>query len=76
MLCSNSFTSFGVYKHHIGNFHGMLIEEYRAKFGKHGEVISKITCKVSIFLKDFYKKYYLLVLLSVFRVLLNSALIW
>ena len=46
MLCSSSFTSFGVYKHHIGNYHGWLIEEYRAKFGKHGEVINKINCKV------------------------------
>ena len=30
----------------LGNFHGMLIEEYRAKFGKHGEVISKIDCQL------------------------------
>ena len=41
--------------HHIiiifyssGNYHSMLIEEYRAKFGKHGEVISKLNCKVVV----------------------------
>jgi predicted transcriptional regulator len=44
MLCSRNFASFGVYKHHIGAYHGMLIEEYRAKFGKHGEVINRINC--------------------------------
>ena len=44
MLCSRNFASFGVYKHHIGAHHGMLIEEYRAKFGKHGEVIHRMAC--------------------------------
>ena len=28
----------------------MLIEEYRAKFGKHGEIISKLSCKVKAIL--------------------------
>ena len=46
MLCSQSFTAFGIYKHHIGDTHGLLIEDYRAKFGKVGEVINKYNCKL------------------------------
>ena len=46
MLCSKTFTAFGLYKHHIGDIHGLLIEDYRAKFGKVGEVINKYNCKV------------------------------
>ena len=34
MLCSQSFTAFGLYKHHIGFTHSLLIEDYRAKFGR------------------------------------------
>ena len=46
MLCSESFTNFAIYKHHIGDNHGLLIEDYRAKFGKVGESIKKYQCKV------------------------------
>ena len=46
MLCSKSFTTFGIYKHHIGDAHGLLIEDYHAKFGRVGEVINKYTCKI------------------------------
>jgi len=46
MLCSKSFTTFGIYKHHIGDTHGLLIEDYHAKFGRVGEVINKYTCKI------------------------------
>merc|ERR1719422_771020 len=46
MLCSKSFTTFGIYKHHIGDTHGLLIEDYHAKFGKVGEVINKYNCKL------------------------------
>ena len=44
MLCNKTFTSFAIYKHHIGDVHGLLIEDYRAKFGKVGEVIKKYEC--------------------------------
>ena len=46
MLCSQSFTAFGIYKHHIGDTHGMLMEDYRAKYGRVGEVINKYNCKI------------------------------
>ena len=46
MLCSQTFTAFGIYKHHIGNDHGLLMEDYRAKFGRSGEIIKKYGCKV------------------------------
>ena len=46
MLCSKTFTSFAIYKHHIGDVHGLLIEDYRAKFGKIGEVIKKYECLI------------------------------
>ena len=46
MLCSKSFTAFPIYKHHIGDKHNYLIEDYRAKFGKLGETINKFKCGV------------------------------
>lgn len=46
MVCSGTFTSFEIYKHHIGDNHGLLIEDYRAKYGKLGETINKYTCKI------------------------------
>ena len=46
MLCSQSFTTFAIYKHHIGDKHGLLIEDYRAKFGKVGEIINKFNCEL------------------------------